>query len=157
MIEEVAKKKGIEVEYYEQIESPYIYQDVRHTVELVLNIVQNAVKYTPSGGKVKFWLKQTVLENKEDCIVEFFCQDNGIGMEEEFIPYACKSFTRDAKIASSGLGLAVVQNLMTLMKGEIEIQSTKGKGTLVHTSQPHRLANKEDVLNETMLIEAKKF
>lgn len=162
LIEEAAKKKGIEVEYYEQIESPYIYQDVRHTVEMVLSIVQNAVKYTPSGGKVKFWLKQTVLKNKEDCIVEFFCQDNGIGMEEEFIPYACKSFTREAnevnaKIASSGLGLAVVQNLMTLMKGEIEIQSTKGKGTLVHTSQPHRLANKEDVLNETMLIEAKKF
>ncbi len=162
LIKDVAKKKGVEVEYYEQIESPYIYQDVRHTVDLVLNIVQNAVKYTPSGGKVKFWLKQTVLENKKDCIVEFYCQDTGIGMDEEFIPYACKSFTREAnevnaKIASSGLGLALVQNLMSLMKGEIEIQSKKGKGTLVHTSQPHRLANREDVLNETTLMEAKKF
>ena len=162
LIEESVKKKGIEVEYWEEIYSPYVYQDVRHTVDSVLNILQNAVKYTPAGGKIKFWLKQIPSEKKDECYVDFYCQDTGIGMSEEFIPYACKSFTREAnevnaRIASSGLGLSLVQNLMLLMHGTIEIQSTKDKGTLVHISQPHRFANKEDVVNETTLMEAKKF
>ena len=162
LIEEAVKKKGIEVEYWEEIYSPYVYQDVRHTVDSVLNILQNAVKYTPSGGKITFWLKQIPSENENECYVDFFCQDTGIGMSEEFIPYACKSFTREAnevnaRVASSGLGLSLVQNLMTLMHGTIEIQSSKDKGTLVHISQPHRLANKEDVVNETTLMDAKKF
>ena len=162
LIEDSAKKKGIEVEYWEEIFSPYVYQDVRHTVDCVLNILQNAVKYTPAGGKIKFWLKQLPSKKKNECYVDFYCQDTGIGMSEEFIPYACKSFTREAnevnaRIASSGLGLSLVQNLMLLMHGTIEIQSTKNKGTLVHISQPHRLAKQEDVANETTLMEAKKF
>lgn len=162
LVADSIEKKKIEVEYHEEIYSPYIYQDIRHTVDCILNILQNAVKYTPVGGKIKYWLKQSPGKNKNECIVEFFCEDNGIGMSEEFIPHACKSFTREAnevnaKIASSGLGLALVENLVTLMHGSVEIQSTKGKGTLVHTSQPHRLAKKEDVLNEAILMEAKKF
>jgi len=162
LIEDSVKKKGIEVEYWEEIFSPYVYQDVRHTVDCVLNILQNAVKYTPAGGKIKFWLKQLPSKKKNECYVDFYCQDTGIGMSEEFIPYACKSFTREAnevnaRIASSGLGLSLVQNLMLLMHGTIEIQSTKNKGTLVHISQPHRLAKQEDVANETTLMEAKKF
>ena len=162
LIEESVKKKGIEVKYHEEIYNPYIYQDVRHTVDSVLNILQNAVKYTPVGGKIEFWLKQKPGRTKDECYVDFYCKDYGIGMSEEFIPYACKSFTREAnevnaRIASSGLGLSLVQNLQTLMGGTVEIQSTKGKGTLVHTSQPHRFANKDDVVNETTLMEARKF
>ena len=162
LIEESAKKKNIEVEYWEDIYSPYLYQDVRHTVDMVLNIVQNAIKYTPEGGKVKFGLRQLPGETDDECIVEFICEDNGIGMSKEFIPHACKSFTREAnevnaRIASSGLGLSLVQNLVTLMRGTVEIQSEKGKGTIVRASQPHRFANKEDVINETTLMGAKKF
>ena len=162
LIEESAKKKGIEIEYWEDIYNPYVYQDVRHTVDMVLNILQNAIKYTPTDGKVKFGLRQYPAENKDECIVEFICEDNGIGMSEEFIPHACKSFTREAnevnaRIASSGLGLSLVQNLVTLMRGTVEIQSEKGKGTIVRASQPHRFANKDDVISETTLIDAKKF
>ena len=162
LVADVVKKKGIEVEYYEEFYSPYIYQDIRHTVDFVFNILQNAVKYTPSGGKIKFCLKQTPGKNKDECFVDFICEDTGIGMSEEFIPHACKNFTREAnevnaRIASSGLGLSLVQNLVTLMHGTVEIQSTKGKGTIVHTSQPHRLAKKEDVVNEANLMGADKF
>ena len=83
-------------------------------------------------------------------------------MSKEFIPHACKSFTREAnevnaRIASSGLGLSLVQNLVTLMRGTVEIQSENGKGTIVRASQPHRFANKDDVISETTLIDAKKF
>ena len=162
LIEESAKKKNLQIEYWEDFYNPYVYQDVRHTVDMVLNILQNAIKYTPVGGKIKFGLKQYPGENKDECIVEFICEDSGIGMSEEFIPYACKSFTREAnevnaRIASSGLGLSLVQNLVTLMHGTVEIQSEKGKGTIVKASQPHRFANKEDVISETTLMGAKKF
>ena len=162
LIEESAKKKNIEVEYSEEIFSPYIYQDVRHTVDSVFNILQNAIKYTPEGGKIKFKLRQLPAKEADECIVEFTCEDNGIGMSKEFIPYACKNFTREAnevnaRIASSGLGLSLVQNLQNLMGGSIEIQSEKGKGTIVRTTQKHRLAKKDDVISETTLMEAKKF
>ncbi|MBP5519644.1 MAG: EAL domain-containing protein [Treponema sp.] len=162
LVEEAAKRKKIKLESWSEIQYPYIYQDLRHTVDVVLNILQNAVKYTPVGGTIRFGLKQTPCKNGKECTMEFICEDNGIGMSKEFIPHACKTFTREAneinaKIASSGLGLNLVNRLMELMGGTIEITSQKGKGTKVCTKQPHRYANPEDVIKKAVLSSAQKF
>jgi len=141
-----AAKKNITVEYWSKIYDPFIFQDVKITMNVVFNIMTNAIKYTPEGGKIVFGLEQKPGMTDEECFMSFVCEDTGIGMSEEFLPHACEPFTReDNEInrlhKSAGYGLNVVNNLLMLQKGTIEITSVQGKGTKVVTSQPHRLTN----------------
>lgn len=157
LIAKDAEEKNIKVEYSSDIYNPYIYQDIIHTTDVVVNILTNAIKYTPSGGKIKFSLKQTPCKDKSQCMVSFTCEDTGIGISPEFLPYACNSFAREDNqinhdISSSGLGLSLAKTLLELMHGSITITSELGKGTKVVTLQPHRFAKKEDLLNETSLV-----
>ncbi|MCR4900442.1 MAG: EAL domain-containing protein [Treponema sp.] len=156
MVEDTAKAKGVKLESWSEIYHPYIYQDLIHTTDVVLNIVQNAVKYTPKGGTVKFGIRQTPSKKKDECIVEFICEDNGIGISKEFLPYICKPFAReDNKInqenPGAGLGLHLAKELLKMMKGTIEIKSQQGKGTTVITSQPHKLTTKNKLKTDTVL------
>ena len=158
LIEDKVKEKGIEVEYWSDIKHPYIYQDINHTTSVVMNIVSNAVKYTPPGGKIKFGLRQTPGDNPNYCLIHFICEDTGIGISSEFLPNVYKSFVREdnevnQKNPSAGLGLNIAKSLLQLMHGTIEITSEQGKGTTVHSFQPHRYAQKEDVEKGTFLIE----
>lgn len=150
LIKNEAEAKDITVEYWSEIFNPYIYQDVIHTTDNVMNILMNAVKYTPRGGRIRFCLKQEKSDNDNECIVSFICEDTGIGISPEFLPYICKSFAREdnevnSEIPSAGLGLCISKNLLELMHGTIEIKSELGKGTTVIAKQPHRYAKKEDV------------
>ena len=150
LIEDEAKEKGVKIEYWSDIKQPYIYQDIMHTTTIVMNILRNALKYTPAGGKIRFGLKQELDEAEKECTVDFICEDSGIGISPEFIPYICKSFAREdnevnAEIPSAGLGLSIAKNLLYMMNGYIDIKSELGKGTTVISSQPHRFAQKEDV------------
>ncbi len=158
LIEKDAKEKNITVEYWSDIYYPYIYQDVIHTTNVVMNILQNAIKYTPEGGKIRFGLRQSknILEN--ECNVSFICEDSGIGVSPEFLPYICKSFAREdneinTENPSAGLGLSIAKTLLYIMNGTIEIKSEPGKGTTVITDQPHLYARKEDVDKATTLAE----
>ncbi len=157
-IKEAAEEKNLKVEYWSEIQYPYVYQDVMHTTNVVFNILRNAIKYTKPGGKIRFGIRQLPGKTKDECIIEFICADSGIGISKEFIPYVCKSFTREdneinANIPGAGLGMSIASALMKLMHGTIEITSEKGKGTVVKTSQPHRYANKEDINKKTLLTD----
>ncbi len=156
LIEKDINEKGIEVEYWSEITNPYIYQDIMHTTNVVMNILMNAIKYTPEGGKIRFGLRQEQAENPNECIITFICEDTGIGISPEFIPYICKSFAREdnevnASIQSAGLGLSIAKTLLYLMNGTIDIKSEIGKGTTVTTRQPHLYAKKEEVERSTSL------
>ncbi len=157
LIENDAKAKNLKIEYWSEIINPYIYQDIIHTTTATMNILRNAIKYTPEGGTIKFGLRQIPGKNENECLVQFICEDNGIGISKEFIPYACNMFAREdnninKEIPSSGLGMNIVGQLLELMNGTIEIQSTIGKGTTVITTMPHRYAKKEDISKDTTLI-----
>jgi diguanylate cyclase (GGDEF)-like protein/PAS domain S-box-containing protein len=156
LIEQETKAKNITVEYWSEISNPYIYQDIMHTTNSVMQVLSNAVKYTPSGGKIKFGLKQTPSDNPDECIISFICEDTGIGISPEFVPYICKSFAREdnevnSEIPSAGLGLSIAKNLLYIMGGTIDIKSELGVGTTVIISLPHRYARKEDVEKATSL------
>ncbi len=153
LVEDEAKANGIELEYWSEISNPYIYQDLVHTTNVVLNILMNAIKYTPKGGKIRFGLKQTPGDYVHECYVSFICEDTGIGISPEFLPYICKNFAREdneinCAISSAGLGLSIANSLLAIMNGTIDIKSEPGKGTTVTTRQPHRFADKEDVINQ---------
>ncbi|MBO4759002.1 MAG: EAL domain-containing protein [Spirochaetaceae bacterium] len=154
LIERDAKAKNIKVEYWSEIQYPYIYQDPVYTAEVASNIIRNAVKYTPEGGTIKFCIKQSPGRTADECFVDFICEDSGIGISEDFLPNIYKSFSREdnevnTKNPSAGLGLNIVKALLLLMHGTIEITSEKGRGTKVRTSQPHRYAKQSDIGNDT--------
>ena len=156
LIKDEAKERGIEIEYWSEIINPYIYQDVIHTTDVVMNILMNALKYTPRGGKIRFGIKQTPGNQENECNVNFCCEDTGIGVSQEFLPYIFKTFAREdnlinTTVPSAGLGLSIAKSLLNLMNGNLEIKSEYGKGTTVITSQPHRYAKKEDVEKSTTL------
>ncbi len=158
LIKEEVEKRGIEVEYWIDFKYPYIYQDIIHTTDVVMNIIYNAIKYTPRGGKIKFNIKQIPDTIQNGCTIEFTCEDNGIGMSEDFLPNACKDFAREdneinKENPSAGLGLSIAKSLLSLMNGTIEIKSSKGKGTIVKTSQIHHYAKKEDLEKAPLLID----
>ena len=156
LAENAAAKKGVKLEYWSMIYNPYIYQDIVHTTDVVMNIIYNAIKYTPAGGRVRFGLKQTPCDNPDECLIDFICEDTGIGISKKFLPYICRDFAREdnevnAQITGAGLGLSIAKSLLNLMHGTIEITSKKGKGTVVTTSQPHRFAPKEEVSQDVTL------
>ena len=158
LIGDEAEEKGIKLEYWMDVKNPYIYQDIFHSTDIVTNILHNALKYTPRGGTVKFGLRQVQSENPNECIIQFECKDNGIGISKQFLPRVFNAFeTEDNEInranPSSGLGLNVAQVLTDLLGGTIEIESEEGKGTRVLTTFRHRYAKKEDVVKEALLID----
>lgn len=158
LVEDFAKEKGVNLECWGEIYNPYIFQDLIHTTDVVFNIAQNAVKYTPRGGTVKLGIRQTPGNNDNECNIEFICEDNGVGISKEFLPYICKPFAReDNKInrahPSSGLGLHLAKSLLVIMNGTIQIKSEQGNGTTVITCQPHRFAKKEDIERGTFLTQ----
>ena len=158
LVKDAADKKRIKIEASSEIFNPYIYQDVVHTTNVVLNIAMNAVKYTPVGGKIKLCLKQTPGRNENECFVDFICEDNGIGISKKFLPYVCKPFAREdnkvnKEIPGSGLGLVIAKELLELMSGTITITPKKGKGVIVRTSQPHRFCKKDEIDRETVLTQ----
>ena len=155
---EAADKKRIKVETWQDIYNPYIYQDVIHTTDEVLNILMNAVKYSPVGGKIKIGIRQRPGKNEKECVVEFVCEDYGIGISKKFLPHVCKPFAREdnkinKEIQSAGLGLHITQKLLELTGGTIEVVPKKGKGVIVKTIQTHLFCKKEDVEKETVLTQ----
>ncbi len=158
LVKEAAARKRIKIETWQEIYNPYIFQDVIHTTDEVLNIVMNAIKYSPVGGKIKLGIKQSPGKNENECIIDFICEDNGIGISKKFLPHVCKPFAREdnkinKEIPSAGLGLHITKKLLELTDGTIEITPKKGKGTIVKTSQPHRFCKKEDIDKDTVLTQ----
>ncbi len=123
---------------------PCLHIDVTHYTQIFLNIINNAIKYTPTGGTIKVSIKEEPSDVPNTCILETTISDNGIGMSDEFLEHAYESFSRErtstiSGAPGSGLGLAIVKNLVDLMKGTIQIESRQGQGTTVTIRLPHRL------------------
>lgn len=115
--------------------------------EIYLNIMSNAIKYTPDGGSISMTLDELPSEKEDVGIFRCVISDTGIGMSEEFLTHLFEEFTRattvtESKIAGSGLGMPIVKRLVEFMNGTIEIKSQLGKGTSVIVMIPHKIADK---------------
>ena len=101
--------------------------------QVLINILGNAVKFTPKGGKIEFTVEKTAQFDGKTTIT-FKMADTGIGMSKEFLPHIFDTFTQEDsssanKYGSTGLGLAITKNIVELMNGEIHVESEKGAGT----------------------------
>ena len=117
--------------------------------QIIINIVSNAIKYTPAGGRIALRL-ETLPENR----YRFVCTDNGIGMSEEFIrhigeEYARAEDSRISRVEGTGLGMAVVKGFIELMGGTLTVQSHLGEGSTFTVELP--LAPASDAQREALL------
>lgn len=140
------KKKHLSYTADLHIRHPYMFMDTTLYSQIVLNIVSNAIKYTPDGGAITLSARELDGDSPDTCFLETVIADNGIGMSQEFLSQVYDSFTRErtstaSGIQGTGLGLAIVKNLVGLMRGTIHMESTQGKGTKVTIRIPHRLGN----------------
>ena len=127
-----------------------IYCDKTLVSKVTINILSNAVKYTPDGGTIRMQLRQFAGEDEKHCIMEFRVEDTGIGMSEEYLKHAFETFSRERSttksgIQGTGLGLGIVKGLVERMNGEIQIESKLGEGTKVTVRLPHRYAGEKKI------------
>ena len=102
--------------------------------QILINIVGNAVKYTPDYGKVQFMITEMPSISDNTSSYQFRIKDNGIGMSKKFLEKIFTPFERDenkaiAKIQGTGLGLAITKSLVDIMEGSIFVKSEEGKGS----------------------------
>ena len=120
--------------------------------QILLNILSNAVKFTPEGGTVHFTVEENASsEDTADYI--FRIRDNGIGMSEEFRKTIFEAFTRErtstvSGIRGTGLGMAITKNIVDKMGGVISVDSEEGKGSEFTVKLPFRFGEKPAVRAE---------
>ncbi len=147
--------KGITFCHSLDVEHEYLYCDPIKIRDVVLNLLSNAYKYTPSGGRVELYIRELPCEEEGNVIIETVVKDNGQGMSADYLPHLFEEFSRehtttDIKVEGTGLGMPIVKNLLDLMGGTIEVESELGKGTTFKVHTKHRIAKKSDVVNVDM-------
>ncbi len=144
-----AKKKNLTIEHTVDTKHPDIICDKLKMQEVLTNIISNAVKYTPPGGKITIATRELPNEKEGYVNIETVVSDTGIGMSKEFQAHLFDIFSRErdttsAKVAGSGLGMSIVKSLVDLMDGTIEVESELGKGSRFAVTIPHKIANQAD-------------
>ncbi len=148
-------QKGITFCHSMDVEHEFLFCDPIKVRDVILNLLSNAYKYTPRGGKVELYIHQYPCEEEGYVMMETIVKDNGQGISAEFLPHLFEEFTRehsttDIKVEGTGLGMPIVKNLLDLMGGTIEVESAPGKGTTFKVYLKHRIAQKSDLLNVDM-------
>ena len=139
----------LHVETY-NISDEYLLGDTVRLNQIFTNILSNSIKFTPRGGKLKLEIKQLTLAPTGYGHFRFVFSDNGIGMDQEFLPHLFTPFERSQtsntdNIEGTGLGMAITKNIVDLMGGTIEVTSAAGSGTTFTVTLPLKLADKQPV------------
>ena len=133
VVEPLIKEKKLHYSYHLEIKHHHIICDKTKLREIVLNILSNAIKYTPEGGNIELLIQEISFENNK-VKYHFIIIDNGIGMKEDFLPHIFEEFAREktsteSKVPGVGLGLPFVKSLIDMMNGTIQVESKLNKGT----------------------------
>ena len=142
--------KNLHFSYRSDLENPYVHADATKIRQIVTNILSNAIKYTPQGGAVGFSCEESPSKRKDFIHEKIVIVDTGIGISEEFLPYVFDQFEREQStteigIEGTGLGMAIVKKLTTLLGGEVRVDSERGRGTTVTLDLDLRRATPAEV------------
>lgn len=149
VFESAIQSKEIQYSIDTNIQHKYAVCDKTKLQEIYLNIVSNAIKYTPNGQAIHVNITETASDDKKAWYV-FICEDTGIGMKQEYLPHIFDEFSREHtatenKVVGTGLGLSIVKSFVELMDGKIYVESEQGKGTKFTVEIPLEIASEEDV------------
>lgn len=141
-----AKKKKIAFRYSVNVEHEHVLTDVTKVKEIFVNILSNAMKYTPSGGSVTVSLEELPCDEPGYMIVRTRVSDTGIGMSQDYLTRIFEAFTREknttrSKIAGTGLGMSIVKRYVDLLGGTIQVESELGKGSTFTVTLKHKIAD----------------
>ena len=150
LVREQARLKGVTfVADKGNMRHGYAMLDRQRLSQIFVNLISNAIKFTPKGGTVRFTAE--VLHRAPTLVqMRFTVQDTGCGISPAFLPHLFEPFeqensTRIGELQGSGLGLAIVKNLVALMHGSISVESEQGKGATFTVLLPFPLATPEDL------------
>lgn len=140
-----AQEKGVEfIVKKDELPYPCLIGSPVHVKRILLNIVGNAIKYNKNNGRVYITLVESKTDD-ETMLVEFKCEDTGIGISKRFLPHVFDAFAQDSDIARSsyegtGLGMPIAKSLVDKMGGTLEVESEKGIGTTFTMRIPFKKA-----------------
>lgn len=144
------QKKNIQYSEDAHVPHKFAYCDKTKLEEIYLNIVSNAIKYTPDGHAIRVEIHELPSEDKKKACYRFTCEDSGIGMSADYLPHIFDEFSREHtttenKVVGTGLGLPIVKSLIEQMGGTIQVESTQGVGTKFTVDLTLMLAPREEV------------
>ena len=132
-----------------EVEHDYLVGSPVYLQRIFSNFLTNAVKYNRPGGFVRVYGRELSFDGKT-ALYEFVCEDNGIGMSEEFLEHAFEAFSQEGQAearttySGTGLGLSISKSLIELLGGEVELTSKLGEGTRVVFRIPFEVAEESD-------------
>ncbi len=138
------------VEKTEKLDDIYVYADALHVNRILINILSNAVKFTPDGGTITFTVRERKSEREGYALYDFIIEDTGIGMSGEFIGHIFEQFAREktstvSHTQGTGLGMSITKSLVDLMGGEIRVESELGKGSVFTVSLEFKITSADMV------------
>lgn len=161
MIQPMAEEKNIEFCIQNEIINNYVYCDKLRLNQVLINLLGNAVKFTPQGGEVSLRVHQEMVAPKGYGVYIFKVKDNGIGIGPEFIDSVFQAFEREKStensgIQGTGLGLSITKSIVKMMGGKISVESKINQGTEFTVKVVFLLQDVEDEMQPMEETEAVK-
>ncbi len=131
-----------------ELEHENVIGDSLRIQQIFVNVMSNAIKYTPDGGKIRLFVSEQATDDPMVAVYTFVFEDNGIGMDEAFLEHVFDPFSREdndvvAHAQGTGLGMPITRNIARMMGGDVTVESTKGEGTRVTVTINLRLQDEK--------------
>ena len=138
-----------------KVDDFYIGDDMK-LKQVLINILSNAIKFTPAGGNINFSVEK-VAQYSNKSTLRFIIKDNGVGMEEKYLPHIFEVFSQEDSTAANayggaGLGMPITKNIVDMMNGNISVKSQKGVGSEFTVNITLRNSEKVTEAHEEILI-----
>ena len=153
-----AEERGIHLSGSMKVTHRNILCDGTKIREIYVNLVSNAMKYTPRGGNVTITVEELPCKREGYMKVKSEIKDTGIGMSKEYLPTLFEPFSRElntttGRVRGTGLGMPIVKKMVDLMGGSIEVASELGKGTVFTFTLMHKIADRKFYSQKTEAAE----
>ncbi|MEG2896775.1 MAG: response regulator [Eubacterium sp.] len=136
------------------VSEDFLIGDKLRVNQILMNLLSNAVKFTPSEGTIYFTVVQKAIKNNI-VFIQFIISDSGIGMDEQFkkrlfMPFEQQDAITSQQFGGTGLGLSITKNLVTMMKGNIDVKSSLNKGTTFTVELPFECDHSQPTTHVTV-------